>query len=144
MYFLTDLGSSWAPVVVDSQAELDLIENGNKQLSEVATFYLGGSTDRGHQEHIVLSQYKTDSSGNKAVLTMENFLNEVRHFGTMAQWNRSMLMFLHVWCTICHCASVADFTENNYYMNNQQLKKSPHCNQQVFQKCEFRAFILIK
>ena len=62
--FPTDLGPSWAPAVVETQAELDLIENGNKQLSQVASFYIGGTTNRSHLSFVSLSQYKTGNSGN--------------------------------------------------------------------------------
>ena len=61
--FPTDLGSSWAPAVVESQAELDLIENGDKQLSQVASFFIGGTANINHLNNVGISIHATINLG---------------------------------------------------------------------------------
>ena len=62
----SDLGPSWAPAVAETSAELDVIKNGNSHLSDVTSFWMGGSTTEPHQTIIKHNQYRTDTSGNNS------------------------------------------------------------------------------
>ena len=61
--YSTDLGSSWAPAVAETSAELNVIRAGNSQLSDIKTFWVGGSTGQPHGSVIQYEEYRTDDSG---------------------------------------------------------------------------------
>ena len=61
----TELGDKWAPAIPENEKHLESIENGNKNLSDIRSFYIGGSAKHsgGNGQIISYSSYFQDTSG---------------------------------------------------------------------------------
>ena len=63
--YLSALGDGWAPAILNDQAELDFIRQGQSTFSDDRSCWLGGSTDTQPWDHINLNQYRIDDLGNQ-------------------------------------------------------------------------------
>ena len=72
----SDLGDGWAPAVLDSQEELDLIRQGQKRNRELWSYWIGGSTAAEIDSTIKYSNYYTNGSGNHIVWQCNNMSYE--------------------------------------------------------------------
>ena len=61
----SDLGDLWSPAIPDNDQHLQSIENENKNLSDIRSFYIGGSAQQSSTSPKALSysSYFKDNSG---------------------------------------------------------------------------------
>ena len=64
LHFL-DLGPGWVPAIINSTLEADFLRQAQK-FPDVAdrSYWIGGSTNRGHLQNFEISDYRTDDDGN--------------------------------------------------------------------------------
>ena len=62
---ISELGNGWSPAIADTAEKLKQIEDGQRDLSDYKSFWIGGSTDAPGtaEDTIDYSQYQADESG---------------------------------------------------------------------------------
>ena len=61
----TDFGPDWKPTAINNTLEFNDLREGHRQLRDIRTFWVYGTTDRPHNTLIRESYYRLDGSGEK-------------------------------------------------------------------------------
>ena len=83
IYYFPGLGDGWAPAIVDSEAELEFIREGQRGFSASMSYFSGGSSDRSYyiggftdiaaMTNIQLSDYYGATEGGTTLSFTEEF-----------------------------------------------------------------------
>ena len=68
----------WNPVIVNSEAEFDELREGHKDLGDIRTFWVGGSTNRPHRSSMSFTDYLPHNEG----ILAKCILSHWKHSGT--------------------------------------------------------------